>query len=262
MGQLEFKNYSLRIADKQLINKVSFHLDAGKTLAIIGESGSGKTLLTKSIVGNFPQGSQRSGNIIFEGQDLLTFQVKQWQAIRGRQISYIAQNPMAVFNPMQTIGSHGVELLKSVLGIRKKEAYQRLVNAFEQYNLLDGVNLIHKYPFQLSGGMLQRIMLAMMMELSPKLIIADEPTSALDRSNKDTVIETLNRCKAKGVSLIIVTHDYYLMQKLAEDIIVFRESEIIEWGKASDVLNHPKSEYSGELVEASFINIKNPMYGS
>lgn len=247
MGKLEVKELCVRIGDKDYLERINFVLDEEKTLVIIGESGSGKTMLSRLLIGQRPEdAAQITGEILFDGENLLTMNNKNWSRYRGRRIAYIAQNPMALFNPSQTILSHAEELFKSHQKIDKEECVQKLIAALSNYNLKNPQNIIHKYPFQLSGGMLQRIMFAMMMELSPDLVIADEPTSALDEHNTQTIIDTLKQ--HQGAGMIVITHDYELVRQLADDVIILKDGKIMEQGEAKEVLNDPRTDYGKALL--------------
>lgn len=248
MGKLKVQGVQVKEEKRTLLHEISFELDEGRTLVIIGESGSGKTLLSKLLIGKKPEDAGVSGEILFEGEDLLTLGSRKWQAYRGSVIAYIAQNPMALFNPMQTVLSHAQELFKSRLSLNPEESLKMLIDALSLFHLKNPREIADKYPFQLSGGMLQRIMFAMMMQLRPKLIIADEPTSALDRHNTRTIIDTLRECQQAGVSMIIITHDYELVHRLADDVIVMREGRIIEQAPASVILKNPATEYAKALL--------------
>lgn len=248
MGKLTVNQIQVHEDQRQLLRNISFTLNVGKTLVIIGESGSGKTLLSKLLIGQKPDDVQISGEILFDGENLLTIGSQKWKRYRGSVIAYIAQNPMALFNPNQTVKSHAIELFKSRLSLPSKESIDRLIQALSQFNLSHPPDIIEKYPFQLSGGMLQRIMFAMMMQLSPALIIADEPTSALDRHNTQTIIDTLKKCQDDGRSMIVITHDYELVEQLADDVIIMKNGDIIEYGTASLILDQPATEYGKALL--------------
>ncbi|MDO4711822.1 MAG: ABC transporter ATP-binding protein [Peptostreptococcaceae bacterium] len=249
MGKLEIKDLNVRIGEKIYLDDISFDLPLGETLVIIGESGSGKTMLSKLLIGQRPEeASTISGQILFDDRDLLTMSHKMWSLYRGISIAYIAQNPMALFDPNQTIGSHARELFKSRLSLGRAQSRERMIQALSKFNLKDPEEIIDKYPFQLSGGMLQRIMFAMMMELSPVLIIADEPTSALDEHNTQTIIDTLKKCRGDGTSLIVITHDYELVRQLADRVIILKEGKIIERGDAQEILKAPSTEYGKALL--------------
>ncbi len=238
----------IRIADKEILKGINISLEQAKTMVIIGESGSGKTMLSKMIVGQVPKKAICKGKILFNETNLLELNDRAWSNFRGNQIAYIAQNPMSLFNPKQTIKSHAVELFKSN-GLDTKKSISGLLTAFETFNLKNGESLLKKYPFQLSGGMLQRVMFAMMTELNPKLIIADEPTSALDQHNTQTVIDSLKLFKQSGINLIVITHNYDLVKQLADDILIIKEGVQMEYAKADDILNNPKAAYTKLLMK-------------
>lgn len=247
MGKLEVNNLSVNIDGKIYLNEINFVLNQGKVLVIIGESGSGKTMLSKLLIGQRPEDlSEITGEILFDKENLLTINSKMWKMYRGKEIAYIAQNPMALFNPKQSILSHAIELFKSHYEINDEECKDKLINVLKSFNLKNPEIIINKYPFQLSGGMLQRIMFAMMMELSPKLIIADEPTSALDEHNTQTIIDTLKQ--SHGASMLVITHDYELVKQLADDVIILKDGSIIEQGEAKTILNNPETDYGKALL--------------
>ena len=249
MGEIIFDKLNVKIDDREIIRSLTFEVDTDKSLAIVGESGSGKTFISRLLVGQRPQTAKIEGCITVDGKEILKVAQREWEALRGNYVAYIAQNPMGLFNEMQTIGSHAVELFKSKLGLEKEEALERFKNALENFNLKNGYLLAKKYPFQLSGGMLQRVMIAMMMELSPKILIADEPTSALDTYNTQKVIEVLGACKDRGTRRIVVTHDYSLVKALADEIIIMKQGELIESGEAAKILENPKTDYGKELMQ-------------
>ncbi len=249
MGKLEVKDLIVRIGERIYLNEISFELAIGKTLVIIGESGSGKTMLSRLLIGQRPEDvSEITGEILFDENNLLTMSNKMWSRYRGISIAYIAQNPMALFNPNQSIESHAYELFNSRLSLNREQSMNKLVHALSNFNLKNPEIIAKKYPFQLSGGMLQRIMFAMMMELSPVLIIADEPTSALDEYNTQTIIDTLKKCQGEGTSLIVITHDYELVKQLADDVIILKDGNIVERGDAESILGNPQTDYGKELL--------------
>lgn len=249
MGELIFEKLNVNIDDREIIKDLSFKIETDKSLAIVGESGSGKTFISRLLVGQKPASARISGDITVDGKEILKLSQADWEEMRGSYIAYIEQNPMGLFNEMQTIGSHAIELFKSKLKLRKDEALERFEFALAKFNLKNGKELVRKYPFQLSGGMLQRVMVAMMMELEPKILIADEPTSALDTYNTQKVIEVLKVCKDRGTRLIVVTHDYSLVKALADEIVIMKQGDLIESGDAMDILKNPQSEYGRKLMQ-------------
>lgn len=247
MGKLEVKDLRVRIGEKEYLQGIDFVVEEGKTLVIIGESGSGKTMLSRLLIGQRPEDrAQITGEILFDGKDLIKMDSKGWSEYRGSKIAYIAQNPMALFNPSQTIFSHADELFRSHGVSGGKECEEKLIEALTAFNLKEPALIAKKYPFQLSGGMLQRIMFAMMMQLTPKLIIADEPTSALDEHNTQTIIDTL--AQHQGASMIVITHDYELVRQLADEVIILKDGKIMEQGDAETILKAPRTAYGKSLL--------------
>ena len=155
---------------------------------------------------------------------------------------------MAVFNPFQNVESHAVELFQSRLGLSKKECIDKMIEEMKKLNLPNPEALMKKYPFQLSGGMLQRIMFSMMIQLEPELLIADEPTSALDYYNTEKVTELLKNLQSQNTSLIVITHDYNLAKELDGKIIIMKNGNLIEKGNTSDMLKNPQSDYGKSLI--------------
>lgn len=249
MGKLTIKDVSVRQKEKVYLDRINFEVEQGRTLVIVGESGSGKTMLSKLLIGERPIDAQVSGEIFLEEKELLSMNQSQWKAYRGNVISYVAQNPMALFNQNQTVRSHGSELFRSRLSLSEEESVKRLVEALSSFNLKEPEKIVCKYPFQLSGGMLQRIMFAMMLELSPQIIIADEPTSALDRYNTQTIIDILKTCQSRGSSMIVITHDYEIVKQVADDVIIMKNGIVVERGEAEQILNRPSTEYAKELMK-------------
>lgn len=248
MEKLNVNALKVSINDKKILNDISFTLNKGETLIIIGESGSGKTMLSRLLIGIKPDNAKISGNISFDEKNLLKMPEKEWNEYRGEKISYISQNPMSVFNPFQNVESHTVELFQSRLGLSKKECVNKMIAGMKKLNLSNPETLMKKYPFQLSGGMLQRIMFSMMMQLEPELLIADEPTSALDYYNSEKITKLLKNLQSKKTALIVITHDYNLAQELGGKIIIMKNGNLIEKGKTAEVLKEPQSDYGKTLI--------------
>lgn len=248
MEKISINKLKINIDGKKVLDNVSFDLKKGETLIIIGESGSGKTVLSKLLVGLKPENAEIIGNITFDEENLLEISEKEWSKYRGEKISYISQNPMSVFNSFQNIESHVVELFKSRLGLSKKKCVNKIIDGMKRLNLPHQEELLKKYPFQLSGGMLQRIMFAMMMQLEPDLLIADEPTSALDYYNTEKIAEILKKLQSQETALIVITHDYDFARQLGGKMIILKEGKLIESGKTEDLLESPKTEYGKALI--------------
>ncbi len=248
MKQLSVKNLSMKLGEKILLNKLNFTVEENKSLVIVGESGSGKTLLSKLLIGEKPYSAVIEGDIKVGDRSIFDYTQKDWERLRGRKIAYIAQNPQGLFNEMQTIGAHGDELIQGVLGVDKKESREKFIEALSDFNLEEPEKLVKEYPFELSGGMLQRVMIAMSMVLKPDLLIADEPTSALDSYNAKCVVDFLNICKTKHTQLVVVTHSYSLVKAIADKVLIMKRGDQIEFGDVDTVLTHPTTEYGRVLM--------------
>ena len=235
------------VSDKCLVKNISFHVAKGECLGIVGESGSGKTLCCKALMKLLPFGLRASGQALFENTDMLQASERQARQIRGTGISAILQQPMTSFDPLYTMGAQLSEVLREKLGLEKKEARERTLNILKKVNLGEGV--YSKYPHQLSGGMLQRCMIALSLALGSKLVVADEPTTALDAQNQFEVLQRLKRMREKyGVTLIFISHDLGAVQMLADRVLVMHKGERVEYGNAKEIFNHPQKEYTKYLV--------------
>lgn len=242
------KNLSLSLENRLLLKELDFSLPQGASLTIIGESGSGKTLLTKLLIGEVPAGATISGDIDYQEQPILSLPSKALHALRGKKIAYMVQNPMAMFNPFNTIKTHFIETIKSHQKLSRSACLDLAITSMKALRLGHGEKLLQSYPFELSGGMLQRVMLAMLLCLDPDWIILDEPTSALDAYNRDNILTILKDLQAKGKQLITVTHDYELARELGGFILVMSQGQIVEFGPAQTVLESPHHPYTQDLV--------------
>lgn len=248
MEKLTVDSLKLKINDKTILDNISFKLDKNETLIIIGESGSGKSVCSRLLTGIIPYGGVIEGSIYFNEENLLNISEKKRKKYRGKKIAYITQNPMSAFNDFQNISSHVIELFQSHFKLSKQECINKMLSGVKKLNFSNPEEIMKKYPFQLSGGMLQRIMCAMMMELEPDILIADEPTSALDYNNTEKIAEMLKNYRNKENILIVVTHDYDLAEELGGKMIIMKKGVIIEEGKTSEVLKNPQSDYGKELL--------------
>lgn len=235
------------VSGKCLVNNISFHVAKGECLGIVGESGSGKTLCCKALMKLLPFGLSASGKAMFENTDMLRISEREARHIRGIGVSAILQQPMTSFDPLYTMGSQMSEVLRQKLGLDKKAAHERIMATLERVNL-DGM-VYSSYPYQLSGGMLQRCMIALSLALGSKLVVADEPTTALDAQNQFEVLRRLKRMREKyGVALIFISHDLGAVQMLADRVLVMHAGESVEYGAAEQIFNYPQKEYTRYLV--------------
>jgi nickel transport system ATP-binding protein len=237
-----------------IVKNISFALQEGSALAVVGESGSGKTMTCKSVMQLLnPKTFEVSGRIRYRNTDILTMDEKGIRALCGSKIAMIVQNPMTAFDPTTKIGAQVVETLMVHRRIRKRDAYASGILALEKMNLPRCEQLMNSYPYTLSGGMLQRIIIALSMINEPEIIIADEATTALDVKNQNMVLKELEKMKGRGIALLLVTHDFGVAAKLADDVIVMREGEIIERGTVYDIFESPREDYTKELLKASIL---------
>ncbi|TYA14652.1 ABC transporter ATP-binding protein [Paenibacillus faecis] len=234
-----------------LVRDSSFQVRPGSCLSIVGESGSGKSVTCRAVMRLNKSGIRQSGDIRFDGVELGRLSEKEMRNIRGKQICMILQHGMSAFDPSRPIGVHVAETLARHYGWSKSEITAKAKSAMESVRLKDPIGVLHKYPHQLSGGMLQRIMIALALMLEPDLIIADEPTTALDTVSQFEVVEQLMALRERiGCAMLFVSHDLGVVGKLADDILVMKEGEIVERGSAEVLFSNARHAYTRELVSA------------
>jgi ABC-type dipeptide/oligopeptide/nickel transport system ATPase component len=245
-------NISLHYEKVPIVKNVSFDVHRERVLGIIGESGSGKTMICKSLMRLLnTKKFNISGNAFLNGKDIFKMDENTVEKIRGRKVSLIMQNPMTAFDPMSKIGSQIIDTLRVHFSISKAEAYERGVRALKKMNLGREEKIMESYPHTLSGGMLQRIMIALAIIVESSLLIADEVTTALDPRNQSMIINEFQKLRKSGIAMIVITHDFKVLYSLADDIIVLKNGEIIESGTVYSIFNQPKNKYTQELLEAS-----------
>ncbi|MFU2014508.1 ABC transporter ATP-binding protein [Peribacillus butanolivorans] len=236
----------------QTVHDVSFKLEAGKVLGLVGESGSGKTMTCMSLLKLLPEKAKVvQGSIKFKNIDLLNVSTEDLRKVRGSEIAMIMQNPMIAFNPVRTIGRHFIETLRTHLPITKQQARKMAVEYLEKMDLPNPENVLKQYPFQLSGGMLQRVMIAITMSLSPSIIIADEPTTALDSTNQLQVLKQLDKLRKEyNTCILLVSHDLGVIAQLADEVAVMYGGYIVEKAPVLKLLNRPMHPYTKVLLES------------
>lgn len=228
MKILEINNLSFEINENKILKNISLTLESGEVLSIIGESGSGKTILSKLIMGKNFSSSNLKGEILYFGEKIFKFSSEKLRKYRGENIGYITQNPFNVFHNYQKIKNFFYETLFSHKKTTKKAIKDIAIKYLREVNLENVEEILESYPFELSGGMLQRVMVAIIIALNPDIIIADEPTSALDSYNRSEIINIFKALKEKGVSFIIITHDYVLAKEVSDNIIIMKDGKIVE----------------------------------
>ncbi|MCT1540631.1 MULTISPECIES: ABC transporter ATP-binding protein [Lysinibacillus] len=251
---LEIRDLSITLqtaqGPKKVVQHVDFQIPTGTTLGIVGESGSGKTMLCYAILQLFRESRNYEGDILLEGRSLMEMDEQQLRGLRGNDVACILQNPLAMFNPIITIGEHMIETVQAHRSLSKKQALHIATEQLAFFQLTDS-RLLKKYPHELSGGMLQRVMIAMAMSLRPKLLLADEPTTALDTMTQLKVLEELSHCQQQyQTTMLIVSHDLGVIARMADQIVVMRRGKIMEYGPAERILQNPVHSYTKALVAA------------
>ena len=233
------------------VNSASFSLKKGETLGLVGETGAGKTTIAKTILRILPDYAARvkSGEVMFDGQDLLSISNKEMMKIRGRSISMIFQDPMTALNPIKTVGDQIAEVIRAHHEISKKEAVDRAGAMLEMVGIPR--QRYREYPHQFSGGMKQRVVIAIALACNPELLIADEPTTALDVTIQAQVLDMIKDLKTRNdSSMILITHDLGIIAKTCDAVAVVYAGEIIEFGSLSDIFRDPRHPYTLGLFNA------------
>ncbi|MDG3086392.1 ABC transporter ATP-binding protein [Vibrio hannami] len=236
----------------QVLKKVGFTLQQGEILAVVGESGSGKTTLIRTIINLLGKSATiDSGTIRFDGIDLFTQNAKQWRALRGGCIAMVFQNPGATLSPMVSIESQFIEAIRNHRAISKAEAKQVALEEISKLGLADPHGILKSRPWQLSGGMKQRVAIAISLAMQPELILADEPTSALDVSTQELVLDELrNRKENHNTAVIMVSHNLAACAAIANKILVMRDGEVVDYGTLDEIHSREEGCYTCELLDA------------
>lgn len=234
------------------LNGVSFSMEEGEVLGIVGESGSGKSVTAYSVMGltAYP-GKLIGGTINFNGHQIDKMSEKEMRKIRGNEVSIIFQDPMTSLNPVYTIGNQITEVICLHTGKSKKEAHDRAKELLELVGINEPAKRLKQYPHELSGGMRQRVMIAIALACEPKLLIADEPTTALDVTIQAQILELMQELRKKlGMSIIMITHDLGVVASMCERIAVMYAGHIVEYGTADEIFYEPKHEYTKGLIKS------------
>ncbi len=234
------------------VDHVSFNIRHGEILGIVGESGCGKSVTALSIMRLVPcpPGSIQSGSILYKGRDLLQLDTKELQAIRGRGISMIFQEPLSALSPLQTIGRQMEEVMRIHTDASVKEARRIVRTWLEKVRIPDAADRMQVYPYQLSGGMQQRVMIAMALMLAPDLIIADEPTTALDVTIQAQVFQIIKEMKRERTSILLITHDMGVVWDMCDRVAVMYAGQIVETGSVADIFSRPAHPSTRGLLNA------------
>lgn len=252
---IQFNQLSLSFASEQgrvrAVQDVSFTVHAGQTVGVVGESGCGKSVTAMSLMGLLPPQAARidGGEILFQGKNLLGLKASQMADLRGNELAMIFQEPMTALNPVLTIGEQLCEPLIRHRGETPKAAWIQATQMITDVGLARAESLMTSYPHQLSGGMLQRIMIAMALSCKPKLLIADEPTTALDVTVQAQILRLLrDRARQHHMALMLITHDLGVIAQMAEHVVVMYAGRIVEQGPTAEVLRNPMHPYTKGLI--------------
>ena len=249
---LEVRNLTVTFGAVTAVDNVSLQIAPGETLGVVGESGSGKSVTAFSILRLVqPPGRITGGSIVFEGHDLLTLSEREMREIRGARISLIFQEPMTALNPVMRVGDQIAEALTVHGMASRSEARQRAAELLDAVRIPDAARRARDYPHQLSGGMRQRVMIAIALACRPPLIIADEPTTALDVTIQAQVLDLLRELKARfNLALLLITHDFGVVAEMADRVAVMYRGRIVEEGPVRPILRSPVHEYTQNLLAA------------
>ncbi len=252
---LEVEGLRVRLATSRgsvtVVDGVDYTVQAGEVFGIAGESGSGKTLSMLALFGLLPEGALVDGRALFGGNDLLRIPQHQLRELSGRELAMVFQDPMTSLHPMLSVGRQLTEHVRLHLGLSRRAADQRAIEILEQVRIPDPKTALRAYPHQFSGGMRQRIAIAIALACRPKLLIADEPTTALDVTVQAGILHLLDRLRRENnLAVILITHDLGVMSSIADRISIFYAGKVVESGTRQDVLQQPRHPYTRALLDA------------
>ena len=249
---LELKDVMISYKNVPTVEHFSMHMKQGQIISLVGESGSGKTTVIRAILSLLPGGGKvTGGEITFEGEDILAYSAEKWRKLRGSDISMIFQDSGAMMNPTKKIGTVFTEYIRTHEKISKKEAWEKGITMLERMRLPAADNVMNSYPFQLSGGMRQRVGIAMGMTYQPKLLLADEPTSALDVTIQAQIVRQMMQLREDyNTSIIVVTHNLGVAAYMSDYIIVMKHGRIEDQGTREYILKESQNAYTRKLLDA------------
>ncbi len=249
---LQLKGINLEIHGTPILSDIAMQIEAGQTLGVIGESGSGKSMTALSIMQLLPSGSSLQGQVLFEGQDLTTQSEEQLCQLRGSDIGMIFQEPMTALNPVKTIGDQVSESIRLHRHVGRDEANKLATEVLERVGLPSKQFPLSRYPHELSGGQRQRVVIAIAVACQPKLLIADEPTTALDVTTQAGILALLKTLqREENLALMLITHDLAVVSNMADDVVVMKSGNIVEQGVIASVFAKPSNAYTKLLFDAS-----------
>ncbi|MFH9491122.1 ABC transporter ATP-binding protein [Streptomyces halstedii] len=239
-----------RTGHREVVHGVSFDLTPGKAVGVVGESGSGKTLTCRAVLGILPRHFEiTGGSVEIAGTDITTLTPSRWTELRGATISAVFQDPASYLNPSIRVGAQIAEVLRVKTGLKRRQARHRAVELLRAVRLRDPALVYGQYPHELSGGMLQRVLIATAVAAGPRVLIADEATTALDVTVQAEILDLLDELREEsGLALVVVSHDLAVVAQICDEVLVMRQGEVVEQGPAHEVLHHPRHPYTRLLV--------------
>jgi oligopeptide/dipeptide ABC transporter ATP-binding protein len=255
MSLLEVEDLRVRLrgADGLLtvVDGVDYRVEQGEVFGVAGESGSGKTISMLALLGLLPEGATVGGSVRFDGRDLLGLSRSRLRAISGRDLAMVFQDPLTSLHPMLTVGKQLTEHVRRHLGLDRRAAERRAVELLDEVRIPDGAEALHAYPHQFSGGMRQRIAIAIALACRPKLLIADEPTTALDVTVQAGILRLLDRLRRENdLAVVLITHDLGVMSAIADRVSIFYAGRVVESGDRETILQRPRHPYTQALLDA------------
>lgn len=252
MSVLEVRDLEVSFGAARILRGVSFDLERGQTLGVVGESGCGKSMTGLAIMGMVPPaGRVSSGSMMFEGRDLVTIKPKDWLAIRGQEIAMVMQDPFTALNPMMRIGEQIAEVFRLHLDMDAKTAWEKSVEMLGKVGVPAPESAARKYPHQMSGGQRQRVVIAIAFACKPKILIADEPTTALDVTLQAQILRLIRQLQEEeGTAVMLISHDIGVIASLASRIAVYYAGRVVETGSTESVLQSPRHPYTQALLNA------------
>ena len=250
---LAIDGLKVAIGDANVLRGVSLEVEPGEVRGLVGESGAGKSMLGRAVLGLLPANATiLSGHIAFEGRDLLKMREAERRSLLGRRIALIPQDPMTSLNPVKRVGAQISNLLRHHLGLSKRAALVRATELLTEVAIRDPARVLSLYPHEISGGMRQRVLIAMAFACNPSLVIADEPTTALDVTVQRQVLQLVERLRRRhGSAVLFITHDLGVVAKICRSMSVLHAGRVLEEGETADVLTRPRHAYTRALLAAT-----------
>lgn len=252
MSLLSVRGLNISLGGQHLVRGVDLEIEAGECLALVGESGSGKSLTALSLMRLLPPSADISQQqFLFEGQSLANYSKAQWRQLRARRIAMIFQNPMTAMNPTLRVGEQIAEVLRLHRGVSRRQATRQSIALLDRLGIVNAAQKVRQYPFEMSGGMLQRAVIAMAIACKPALLIADEPTTALDTTVQAEVLVLLRElCLEQNMGLLLITHDLAVVRRMAHHVSVMYAGKLVETGSMNAIFSSPAHPYTQALKQA------------